>query len=48
MNDEDPHLAQTILPPKERSDIKLLLPHCAHILFTIIFIFLIKKLFEYI
>ena len=43
LNEEDPHLAQTIFPPKERSEIKFLLPHLRHVLFTIIFIFEINN-----
>ncbi len=29
---DDPHLTQTILPPNDLSEIKLLLPHLPHIL----------------
>ena len=43
LNLEDPHLAQTIFPPNDRSEIKFGLPHLQHILFAIIFIFA-KKL----
>ena len=33
--EEDPHLLQTILPPRDLSDIKLLQPHLKHIFFMI-------------
>ena len=42
LKEDDPHLAQTILPPKDRSEITLLPPHLRQVLFTIIFIFVIK------
>ncbi len=32
--EDDPHFTHTILPPKDLSEIKLLLPHLAHILLT--------------
>ncbi len=37
LKEEDPHLAHTIFPPKDRSEIKLLLPQRRHVLFTIVF-----------
>ena len=36
LNEEDPHLEQTILPPKERSETKEELPQFIQILFTFI------------
>ena len=36
LNEEDPHLEQTILPPKERSETKEELPQLKQTLFTII------------
>ena len=42
LNVADPHFAQTIFPPRERSEIKLLLPHLIHVLFPITFIFAIN------
>ena len=36
LNDEDPHLEQTILPPKERSETKEELPQFKQTLFTFI------------
>ena len=36
LNDEDPHLEQTILPPKERSETNEVLPHLKQTLFTLI------------
>ncbi len=36
LNEEDPHLEQTILPPKERSETKEELPQLKHTLFTLI------------
>jgi hypothetical protein len=34
LNAEDPHLEQTILPPKDRSETKLELPQLIQTLFT--------------
>ena len=34
--EEDPHLLQTILPPRDLSEMKLLLPHLKHIFFIIL------------
>ena len=36
LNEEDPHLEQTILPPKERSDTSEELPQLKQTLFTFI------------
>ena len=36
LNDEDPHLEQTILPPKDRSETNAELPQLKQILFTLI------------
>ena len=36
LNEEDPHLEQTILPPKERSETNEVLPQLKQILFTLI------------
>ena len=36
LNEEDPHLEQTILPPKERSETNEELPQLKQTLFTII------------
>ena len=36
LNEEDPHLEQTILPPKERSDTNEELPQLKQTLFTLI------------
>ena len=36
LNEEDPHLEQTILPPKERSETNEVLPHLKQTLFTLI------------
>ena len=36
LNEEDPHLEQTILPPKERSETKEELPQLKQTLFTLI------------
>ena len=36
LNEEDPHLEQTISPPKERSDTKEELPQLKQTLFTLI------------
>ena len=36
LNEEDPHLAQTILPPKDRSDTNEELPQLKQTLFTLI------------
>ena len=33
--EEEPHLLQTIFPPRDLSDIKLLQPHLKHIFFII-------------
>ena len=37
LNEEDPHLEQTILPPKERSETKEELPQFIQTLFTFIY-----------
>ena len=37
LNEEDPHLEQTILPPKERSETKEELPQLKQTLFTLIY-----------
>ena len=36
LNEEDPHLEQTILPPKDRSDTNEELPQLKQTLFTLI------------
>ena len=36
LNEEDPHLAHTILPPRDRSETNEELPHLEQTLFTII------------
>ena len=36
LNEEDPHLEQTILPPRERSETKEELPQLKQTLFTLI------------
>ena len=36
LNEEDPHLEQTILPPKERSETNEVLPQLKQILFMVI------------
>ena len=36
LNEEDPHLEQTILPPKDRSETNEELPHLKQTLFTLI------------
>ena len=36
LNDEDPHLEQTILPPKERSETNVELPQLKQTLFALI------------
>ena len=36
LNEEDPHLAQTILPPKDRSETNDELPQLKQTLFTLI------------
>ena len=36
LNEEEPHLEQTILPPKDRSETNEALPHFEQTLFTII------------
>jgi len=36
LNEEDPHLEQTILPPKDRSETNEELPQLKHTLFTLI------------
>ena len=36
LNEDDPHLEQTILPPKERSDTNEELPQLKQTLFTLI------------
>ena len=36
LNEEDPHLAQTIFPPKDRSETNEKLPQLEHTLFTLI------------
>ena len=36
LNEEDPHLEQTILPPKDRSETKEELPQLKQTLFTLI------------
>ena len=36
LNDEDPHLEHTILPPKDRSETNEELPQLKQILFTLI------------
>ena len=36
LNDEDPHLEQTILPPKDRSETNEELPQLKQTLFTLI------------
>ena len=36
LNEEDPHLEQTIFPPKDRSETNEELPHLEHTLFTLI------------
>ncbi len=36
LNDEDPHLEHTILPPKDRSETNEELPQLKHTLFTLI------------
>jgi len=36
INEEDPHLEHTILPPKDRSETNEALPHFEQTLFTII------------
>ena len=36
LNEEDPHLEQTILPPKDRSETKEALPQLKQTLFTLI------------
>ena len=36
LNKEEPHLEQTILPPKDRSDTNEELPHLKQTLFTLI------------
>ena len=36
LNDEDPHLEQTILPPKDRSETNEEFPQLKQILFTLI------------
>ena len=36
LNEEDPHLEQTILPPKDRSETKEELPQLRQTLFTLI------------
>ena len=36
LNEEDPHLEQTILPPKERSETNEVLPQLKQTLFTFI------------
>ena len=42
LNEEDPHLEQTILPPKDRSETNEELPHLKQTLFTLI----LNKLFK--
>ena len=36
LNEEDPHLEQTILPPKDRSETNVELPQLEQTLFTLI------------
>ena len=36
LNEEDPHLEQTILPPKDLSETNVELPQLKHTLFTLI------------
>ena len=36
LNEEDPHLEHTILPPKERAETRELLPQLKQTLFTLI------------
>ena len=46
LNKEDPHLEQTILPPKERSETNEELPQLKQTLFTLILIKFLANIFK--